>query len=177
MTDNITYLINAIPNLAPEIADFLACRLSWGVTYQINQHFFRSINLQLSKELLENTDPSKFLTGIGIRLAISPLAFTVSFPDTYRILEALHKTIRGVDVYEPCAIAVLRELALHVMEQPSQASKESTEFVKTWLEKLDIPPHICMATQYIWKYGERRISGASHEVAFGLVLPRKVQAD
>ena len=147
----------------------------------LDSHSFQVLNRQLSKKFLENTDPSTFLVGIGIRLAISPqvIATTVSVLDQYQVMEDLHHAIRGVEISEMSAMSVMVELALNVVEQNDHASKESTEFTKRHLAQLCIPKKygpVGTAIEYICSYGQRRLSGVSHEVACGLVLPRKVQA-
>lgn len=84
-------------------------------------------------------------------------------------------TIRGTDISEISVMGVLVKLATHAVTQPHHASKESQEFVKLCLARLVIPTiflTVCTATEQICNYGDRRLSGASHEVACGLVLPR-----
>ncbi|KAI9041046.1 uncharacterized protein KD926_007462 [Aspergillus affinis] len=94
-------------------------------------------------------------------------------------MEDLHHTVRGADISEFSVMGVLVKLALHAVKQENCASKESIEFTKLCIARLDIPDMfapVCTATEHICNYGERRLSGASHEVACGLVLPRQVQA-
>ncbi|PYH52389.1 uncharacterized protein BO96DRAFT_484796 [Aspergillus niger CBS 101883] len=177
MCENIEDLIKAIPGLVPVIAEHVSCQLSGGTSYQ---HTFQITGRQLYTAFLENADPSKFLIGIGIRLAMSPLTIvsTVNFQNSYHAMQDLHHTIRGTDISEITVMGVLVKLAAHAVTQPHHASKESQEFVELCLARLLIPETfltVCTATEQICNYGDRRLSGASHEVACGLVLPRQVQ--
>ncbi|RDH26743.1 hypothetical protein BDQ94DRAFT_186407 [Aspergillus welwitschiae] len=177
MCENIQDLIKAIPGLVPEIAEHVSSQLSGGISYQ---HTFQTTSRQLYTAFLENADPSKFLIGIGIRLAMTPLTTvsTVNFQNSYHAMQDLHHTIRGTDISEIAVMSVLVKLAAHAVTQPHHTSKESQEFVKLCLARLDISETfltVCTATERICNYGDRRLSGASHEVACGLVLPRRVQ--
>ncbi|PLB46333.1 hypothetical protein P170DRAFT_427661 [Aspergillus steynii IBT 23096] len=180
MSGNIGHIIKAIPGLSDKIVDFLDRRLSRRPSKPIDRHSFQILIRQLSKTYLENTDPSMFLVGIGIRLAISRhlIASTRNFEDIYRVMEVLHHTIRGAEVSEFLVTGVLVKLAQYTVEQENYASKESMEFTKIHLAELCIAESapVCTATEYICNYGERRLSRTSHEVACGLVLPRRVHA-
>ncbi|KAI9036308.1 uncharacterized protein KD926_002071 [Aspergillus affinis] len=177
----LKHIIEAIPGLQPDIVDYLDRRLSMRPSTLLDSDSFQILNRQVSKNFLENTDPSTFLVGIGIRLAISTqvVAITINFLDSYHVMEDMHHTIRGVRISEISVTAVLMQLALYALEQENHASRESTEFTRRHLARLCVPKDyapVCTATEYIHNYGKRRLAGVSHEVACGLVLPRKVQA-